>query len=61
MEISAEKSKVMVNSNDTSIHANITIYGNTLEEVNTFSYLGATISKDGSCEIEIKIRFVLVT
>ena len=51
----------MVNSNDTSIHANITLYGNKLEEVNTFCYLGATLSKDGSCETLPKIRLALAT
>ena len=61
MEISAENSKVMVNSNDTSIHANITHYGNKLEEMNNFCYLGVTLSKNGSCETEIKIRLALAT
>ena len=31
MEISTEKSKAMVNTNDNSIHANITLYGEKLE------------------------------
>ena len=50
MEISAAKSKVLVNSNDTSLRANTTIYGNTLEEVNKLCYVGETLSKYGSCE-----------
>ena len=50
MEISAEKSKIMVNSNDTSIHEHINLYGNNLEGVNKLYYLGETLSKDGSCE-----------
>ena len=61
MKISAEQSKVMVNSNGTSINANITLYGNKLEEVNKICYLGATLSKDGSCETDIKIRLALAT
>ena len=61
MEISAEKSKVMVNSNNTSIHANITLYMHKLEEVNTLCYPGATLSKVGSCETEIKIILSLAT
>ena len=42
-----KKSKVMVNSNDSSLHADITINDNKLEEVNKFCYLGATLSKYG--------------
>ena len=61
MEISAGKSKVMVNINGTSIHSNITIYGNKLEEVNIFCYLVATLSNDGSCETEIKRILALAT
>ena len=45
MEISTEKSKVMVNSNATTIHANITLYGNNREEVNKLCYLGAPSQK----------------
>ena len=56
MEISSEKSKVMVNSNDSSRHADITLNDNKQEEVNKFHYLGATLSKDGSCETDIRIR-----
>lgn len=55
MEVSHEKSKVLVNSmNDTS--ADITMNGQKLEEVNSFKYLGATLSKDGSCTAEVRIR-----
>ena len=55
MVICTEKSKVMVNSNDNSIHANITLYGEKLEEVDKFGYLGSTL-RDGSCEADIRIR-----
>ena len=56
----------MVNINDTSIyciciHANTTLYGNKLEGVNKLCYLGATLSKYGSCKTEIKIRLALAT
>ena len=61
MEISSEKSKVMVNSNDSSFHADITLNDNKLEEVNKLCYLGATLSKDGYCEIDIRIRLALST
>ena len=53
MEISSEKNKVMVNSNDSSLHANITINNNILEEVKKLCYLGARMSKNGSCETDI--------
>ena len=48
MEISSEKSKVMVNSNDSSLHVDITLNDNKLEEVNKLCYLGETMLKDGS-------------
>ena len=55
MEISAEKSKIMVNSTD-DISANITMNGEPLEEVHQFKYLGATLSKDGGSTAEVCIR-----
>ena len=61
MVISTEKSKVMVNSNDNSIYANITLYGEKLEKVDKFCYLGSTLSIDGSCEAEIRIGLALDT
>ena len=53
MEINSENSKAMVYSNDSSLHADITLSDNKLKEVNKFCYLGATMSKDGSCETDI--------
>ena len=44
MEISTEKSKVVVNTNDNSIFAHITLYGEKREEVDKFCYLGATLT-----------------
>ena len=61
MEISTEKSKVVINTNDNYIHADITIYGENLDEVDKFCYLGTTITRDGSCETDIKIRLALAT
>ena len=60
LEISTAKSKVMVNSART-IHANITMDGEQLEEVADFKYLGATLSKDGTCVAEIRTRIALAT
>lgn len=55
MEISSEKSKVMVNSaNNTP--AEISMNGQQLEEVDAFKYLGATLTKDGRSTTEIKTR-----
>ena len=56
MQISAEKSKIMINSNKSNLNSNIKLYGEKLEEVEQFKYLGATITKDGSSDSEIKIR-----
>ena len=61
MEISSEKSRIMVNSNDSSLHDNNTLNDNKLEEVNSFCYLGAIMSKDGTCETDIRIRIALAT
>ena len=56
MEISGEKLKVIVNSNDEDVTANITMNGVSLESVNEFKYLGETLTNDGSSLKEIKIR-----
>ena len=60
MEVSCEKSKVMVNSaNNTA--AQITMNGQQLEEMDAFKYLGATLTKDGQSTIEIKTRLAIAT
>ena len=55
MEISSEKSKTMVNSRYESVYGNIRMNGEILVEVDKFKYLGATITKDGTSEAEIRI------
>ena len=60
MEISSEKSKVMVNSGD-KITVQISMNGQQLEEVMAFKYLGATLTKDGRSTAEIKIRLAMAT
>ena len=55
MEISSEKSKVMVNTTRNT-HASITLNGQTLDEVDKFKYLGALITKDGTSDKEIRTR-----
>ena len=60
MEISTVKSKVMVNStNNASV--SIIMDGEELEEVSSFKYLGATLTKDGTCKTEICIGIASAT
>ena len=47
MEISAEKKKLVTN-NPNGIKRNIEVEGQKLEAVNSFRYLGAIISEEGS-------------
>ena len=61
MQISAEKSKIMINSNNRNFHTNIQLYGENLEEVDQFKYLGATITKNGSSDYDITIRLAQAT
>ena len=61
MEVSSEKSKILVNSHKQLPKTNITMNGQILEEVENFKYLGSTLSKDGSSTKEIKIRLGLAT
>ena len=52
IEITTVKSKIMVNStNNTSVSINMD--GKKLEEVSSFKYLGATLTKDSTCKTEI--------
>ena len=60
MEISSEKSKVMVNSGDNTT-IQISMNGQQLEEVMAFKYLGATLIKDGRSTAEIKMRLAIAT
>ena len=60
MEISSEKSKVMVNSGENTT-VQISMNGQQLEEVMAFKYLGATLTKDGRSTAEIKIRLAIAT
>ena len=61
MEISiGKKIKVMINSNENQ-HADIYLYGCKLEEVEKFKYLGATLTKNGICDQEVRIRLTQAT
>ena len=60
MEISTEKSQILVNSQNNR-PAKIHVKGNTLEEVDQFKYLGVTLTKDGKSTVEIKKRIGMAT
>jgi len=59
MKINAKKTKVMKVSRNTRGKMNITVGGQKIEQVESFKYLGSTITEDGRCEQEIKIRIAL--
>ena len=60
MEVSTEQFKVMVNSTN-EVSVNVTMNGQPLEEVTGFEYPGATLSQDGNCRAEIRIRMATAT
>jgi hypothetical protein len=59
MKINIKKTKVMKVSKKTGGKVNIKINGNKIEQVQSFKYLGSTITENGRCEAEIKIRIAL--
>ena len=59
MEISAEKSKILVNSTLPTVPTNISMNGEILEEVDSFKYLGAIINKEGTSLQEVKTRLAI--
>ena len=61
MEISHEKSKTMVNSKNNDQNANIYLDEMLLENIKTFTYLGATLKADGSSDNDIRIRIETAT
>lgn len=62
MEISSEKSKILLNSRDKQQLITPTLMNNQqLEEVQSFKYLGSTISRDGSSNQEVRIRIAQAT
>ena len=62
MEISPEKSKVMITGEcNQKIQATITVNGKELEQVKQFKYLGALITEDSKSNREIKTRIGAAT
>ena len=56
MEISSERSKILVKSIKPRPSTNIQMNGQTIEEVHQFKYLSSTQTKDGTSVKEVKIR-----
>lgn len=57
MEVSTEKSKVLVVNSSTNIRVQIFMNREQLEEVDAFKYIDITLTKDGCSTTEIKTRF----
>ena len=55
----AENSKLMTNNTNT-ISADTSMNGQKLDEVNSSTYVGATLCMDGTCSAQICIRIALV-
>ena len=60
MDIIIEKSKIMININENQ-HADIYLYGCKLGELEKFKYLGATLTKIGTCDQDVRIRLAQAT
>ena len=56
MEINVKKTKTMRMSKRDGSVVNIVIEGRNVEQVKKFRYLGAMITEDGRCDVEIKTR-----
>ena len=59
MKINIKKTKVMVISKVLGKEANITIYGEKIEQVKQFCYLGSLITEDARCQSEIRRRIAM--
>ena len=58
MEVNTEKSKIMTNSKN-NISADINMSSQKLKEVANFKYLGATLCKDGTIEVRIRVALAM--
>ena len=59
MKINTKKTKVMKVSRNVGEEINIMINGSRIEQVKSFKYLGSTMTEDGRCETDIKVRIAL--
>ena len=60
MELSTEKGKIMAIATERT-QPEIKVRGKTLEQVESFKYLGPQITKDGRSDTEIKSRLAMAT
>ena len=59
IKINIKKTKVMRVSKSGGGRVSIMLEGKEVEQVRNFIYLGSTLSDDGRCDTEIKIRIAL--
>jgi hypothetical protein len=59
MKINEKKTKVMMIGKEEAQQVQISINGNTLEQVHQFKYLGSLLSEDGRSEREIRARIAM--
>src|SRR6478609_5253098 len=56
MKINIKKTKAMVVSRNGGQRVNITVEGQSVEQISKFRYLGSLISEDGRCLDDVKTR-----
>jgi len=59
MKINTKKTKIMMVSRNVGEEIHIMINGSRIEQDKSFKYLGSTMTEDGKCETEIKVRIAL--
>ena len=59
MKINVKKTKVMVVSKEERKEVRIMVDGQRVEQVPQFKYLGAWMTEDGRCELEVKTRIAM--
>ena len=59
MKINTKETKVMKVSRNVGEEINIMINGSRIEQVKSFKYFGSTMTEDGRCETDIKVRIAL--
>src|ERR1044072_9304688 len=59
MSINVKKTKIMRVSKSDARKFEIKVNGEYLEQVSEFKYLGSTITEDGRCQKEVRIRIAM--